>query len=62
MYYGAILDMPVKQTLAVNAAYEHAMQVIPTGTDQTPPSIWYIMRHPYNPGTFPFSSVALSFR
>lgn len=52
MYYGASLDMEVKQTLACNIAAEYADSVINQhpNNDATPPSVFIPQRFPYNPG------------
>jgi Glycosyl hydrolase family 57 len=54
MYYGTILDMPVKQTIACNSAIEYAKKAIAAGNgkDTVGPSIWATQRLPYNPGGF----------
>jgi hypothetical protein len=62
MYYGAILDMYVKQTVAGNNAISHAQKAIQKmsasgASDKTPPSLWYIMRFPYNPGGYGMGSL-----
>lgn len=46
MYYGAILDMYLKQSVACNQAAKYALQAINSSSvpDKTPPSIWYVMR------------------
>lgn len=52
MYYGAVEDMPVKQTVAANVAVAHAHKLIleVKGVDQTPPTVWTLQRLPWNPG------------
>ncbi len=52
MYYGASLDMEVKQTLAGNRAMAFANLEIAAhpGSDPTPPSVFIPQRYPYNPG------------
>jgi len=52
MYYGASLDMEVKQTLACNVAATYADSVISQhpNTDNTPPNVFIPQRFPYNPG------------
>ncbi len=52
MYYGASLDMEVKQTLAGNRAIQYANLAIAAnpGVDNTPPSVFIPQRYPYNPG------------
>ena len=59
MYYGASLDMEVKQTLACNIACGFADQVINAnqGTDNTPPTVFIPQRFPYNPGGTGFGPV-----
>lgn len=59
MYYGASLDMEVKQTLACNAACDYADQVISAnpGEDNTPPTVFIPQRFPYNPGGIGFGPV-----
>merc|ERR1711934_671948 len=54
MYYGDSDDMPDKQSVACNIAIEHAQNAInqTAFVDKTPPSMWYVMRHPYNPGGY----------
>jgi hypothetical protein len=53
MYYGAILDMADKQSVACNAAIEYAKKAIGDEAKETvPPSVWYLFRQPYNPGGF----------
>jgi hypothetical protein len=55
MYYGTVLDMEVKPTVACNEAVSHADVVIGDGAaDQTPPTIWIPQRHPWNPGSTNF--------
>ncbi len=56
MYYGTSLDFEVKPTIACNEALQHTAQVIPTGVDQTPPTIWIPQRFPWNPGSVNFGS------
>lgn len=52
MYYGKVIDMEVKQTLAGNIAIEHALAEINSQPDEdnTPPSVFIPQRFPYNPG------------
>lgn len=53
MYYGAVLDFPIKQTIGCNVAINYSIAAIKANAsiaDLTPPSIWYVMRQPYNPG------------
>jgi len=52
MYYGAVQDMPVKQTIACNPATDHADAIINKSSvaDLTAPSIFAPQRLPYNPG------------
>lgn len=59
MYYGASLDMEVKQTLACNSACDFADQVISAnpGEDVTPPTVFIPQRFPYNPGGIGFGPV-----
>eukprot|EP01099_Mayorella_cantabrigiensis_P006980 TRINITY_DN6033_c0_g1_i1.p1 TRINITY_DN6033_c0_g1~~TRINITY_DN6033_c0_g1_i1.p1 ORF type:complete len:405 (+),score=87.97 TRINITY_DN6033_c0_g1_i1:41-1216(+) len=54
MYYGSSEDMPDKPTVACNLAVQHAQNVINSSrvSDVNPPSIWYLMRVPYNPGGY----------
>ena len=56
MYYGASLDMEVKQTIACNNAIEYADAVIDAhpGVDNTAPSVFIPQRWPYNPGGIAF--------
>ncbi|GJM25391.1 MAG: hypothetical protein DHS20C16_18060 [Phycisphaerae bacterium] len=55
MYYGTVLDMEVKPTVACNEAVEHADTVIGDGSlDTTAPTIWIPQRHPWNPGSVNF--------
>ena len=55
MYFGAVIDMEVKQSVACNEAAEHADAVIANAAaDQTPPTIWIPQRHPWNPGSVNF--------
>lgn len=58
-YILAILDMYLKQTVACNIAIDYAIQAIKSSSisDKTPPSIWYVMRHPYNPGGYGMGSL-----
>lgn len=52
--------MYLKQTIAANAAVNYALQAINSTSgfvDKTPPSIWYIMRDPYNPGGYGMGSL-----
>lgn len=59
MYYGTSDDMEVKQTVACNIAVNYskiAIHSCKNCTDLTPPSIWYIMRNPYNPGGYGMGS------
>lgn len=52
MYYGNAEDFEVKPTIACNEAVQHADPVIGTGTlDTTPPTVWTLQRHPWNPGS-----------
>lgn len=55
----AILDMYLKQTVAANVAVSYALKAINSSNfvDITPPSIWYVMRHPYNPGGYGMGSL-----
>ena len=59
MYYGTSDDMPDKPSVAVNQAIGYAQKAISQAAlpDQTPPSLWYIMRHPYNPGGYGMGSL-----
>lgn len=59
MYYGASLDMEVKQTIACNNASEYADQVINQypNLDPTPPSVFIPQRFPYNPGGTGFGPI-----
>ncbi|MBN1765219.1 MAG: hypothetical protein JW860_08185 [Sedimentisphaerales bacterium] len=58
MYYGKVLDMEVKQTIACNEAVEHADVVIGDASlDQTAPTIWYPQRLPWNPGGTGYGSL-----
>jgi hypothetical protein len=59
MYYGASLDMEVKQSLACNIACSFADQVINanSGTDNTPPTVFIPQRFPYNPGGTGFGPI-----
>lgn len=58
MYYGTILDMEVKPTIACNNAIEKANLVIGDGSqDQTPPTIWIPQQLPHNPGATGFGSL-----
>ena len=58
MYYGTVLDMEVKPTIACNNAIERANLVIGDGsTDQTAPSIWIPQQLPHNPGATGFGSL-----
>jgi hypothetical protein len=58
MYYGTILDMEVKPTIACNNAIEKANLVIgDTSQDQTPPTIWIPQQLPHNPGGTGFGSL-----
>lgn len=61
MYYGNILDMQIKQTVACNQAVSYATKAIKSLSssvnDKTPPSIWYVMRQPYNPGGYGMGSL-----
>jgi len=51
MYYGTVLDMEVKATLAANAAVLYADAVIAgSGDDTVAPTIWLPQRLPWNPG------------
>jgi hypothetical protein len=52
MYYGASLDMEVKQTLACNIASAYADSLIAQhpNTDNTAPNVFIPQRFPYNPG------------
>jgi len=54
MYYGAVEDMFLKQTVACNIAVQWGQKAISQArtTDRTAPSIWYVMRQPYNPGGY----------
>jgi len=55
MYYGAVLDMPVKQTIACNTAIDHARKALTSAKnsdDKTPPSVWALQRLPWNPGAY----------
>jgi hypothetical protein len=57
MYYGTVLDMEVKPTLACNEAIEHASAVLAgTWSDQTAPTIWIPQRWPWNPGSLNFGA------
>ncbi len=52
MYYGSALDLESKTAIACNEAVEHSDSVIGDGLqDSTPPTIWALQRHPYNPGS-----------
>jgi hypothetical protein len=59
MYYGASLDMEVKQTLACNNASEYADSVISQNpnVDPTAPSVFIPQRFPYNPGGTGFGPI-----
>eukprot|EP01094_Clydonella_sp_ATCC50884_P018066 TRINITY_DN3275_c0_g1_i1.p1 TRINITY_DN3275_c0_g1~~TRINITY_DN3275_c0_g1_i1.p1 ORF type:complete len:738 (-),score=134.45 TRINITY_DN3275_c0_g1_i1:204-2321(-) len=60
MYYGDSADMPDKESVATNIATAHAKNAIQSASsavDLTPPSMWYIMRHPYNPGGYGMGSL-----
>ena len=51
--------MAVKPTIACNNAFNHSLNAqkeCVDCNDQTPPSIWYIMRDPYNPGGYGMGS------
>ena len=60
MYYGTAEDFEVKPTIACNEAIEHASAIIvpalqgDPSLDTTPPSIWTVQRHPWNPGSTNF--------
>ena len=49
--------MAIKQTVACNQAVNYANQAISSSGAKglTPPSMWYIMRRPYNPVMFAFN-------
>eukprot|EP00756_Hemistasia_phaeocysticola_P032911 Hpha_TRINITY_DN16436_c0_g16::TRINITY_DN16436_c0_g16_i1::g.164152::m.164152 len=51
-YYGAILDMPDKASVAVNNAVRHARKAIASANaaDSTPPTMFPVQRFPQNPG------------
>lgn len=58
MYYGTVLDMEIKPTIACNNAIEKANLVIGDASqDQTPPSIWIPQQLPHNPGGTGFGSL-----
>ena len=58
MYYGTILDMEVKPTIACNNAVEKADLVIGDASqDRTPPTIWIPQQLPHNPGGTGFGSL-----
>ncbi len=55
MYYGTVLDMEVKPTIACNEAIEHAESVLSGGwSDETAPTVWIPQRWPWNPGSLNF--------
>ncbi|MFO0832268.1 MAG: carbohydrate-binding protein [Phycisphaerales bacterium] len=56
MYYGTAEDFEIKPTVACNEAVQHADAVIAAGPalDTTPPSLWTLQRHPWNPGSVNF--------
>lgn len=57
MYYGTVLDMEVKPTIACNEAIEHAEAVLVGGwSDETAPTIWIPQRWPWNPGSLNFGA------
>ena len=57
MYYGTVLDMEVKPTIACNEAIEHAEAVLTGGwNDDTPPTIWIPQRWPWNPGSLNYGA------
>jgi len=60
MYYGAVLDHPVIQTVACNNAVKWANMLItqhPSSDDLTPPTVWAPQRLPWNPGGFGMGSL-----
>lgn len=59
MYYGASLDMEVKQTIACNVAAAYADSVIAANpnVDNTPPNVFIPQRFPYNPGGTGFGPI-----
>jgi len=56
MYYGNAEDFEIKPTVACNEALQHADPVIAANPalDTTPPSLWTLQRHPWNPGSVNF--------
>ncbi|MFC1745004.1 hypothetical protein ACFL35_13510 [Candidatus Riflebacteria bacterium] len=58
MYYGKVLDMEVKPTVACNESVKYADKVIKESTnDLTPPTIWIPQRYPYNPGEINYGAI-----
>jgi len=57
MYYGTVLDMEVKPTIACNEAIEHAGAVLSGNwSDDTAPTIWIPQRWPWNPGSLNYGA------
>ena len=56
MYYGSAIDMEVKPAVACNEALQHADPILASNPtlDQTPPTLWTLQRHPWNPGSMNF--------
>ncbi len=52
MYYGTVLDMEIKATLACNNAVDYADPVITGGADIVAPTVWLPQRLPWNPGGY----------